>query len=591
MNNKKIIFIASTLSVFGLLFNFQPSIANAMTVEKIQAQISALKAQIAQFQIQPIQIQIPKSDWCYTFNVNLKYGDSGSEVEALHIALGKEGFPVRDIEENGQGNHFFGEITASMVSGFQQKYAEEILKPLGLQYGTGFVGKATRAKLNQLFGCGVLPPPPPKPISSITVLSPNGGESWVVGEKQNILWINKESAEKKLRSVNIYLDSWTPLCPKKESCPLMFMPIRSYLLAENTGNDGSFVWIVGRDISGNSIPEGNYQVRIADVFTGANDVSDSYFKIVSSEIKNKPPVIFGVGGPTSLKVNETGTWTVKAYDPDGTNLFYSADWGDVYLQTLPAERKKPQSVSQEATFTHSYSQTGNYKVVFTVTDGKGANNQTSLTVNVNETSANHSPKLESFSLPANIQPGQLVSFNFSATDSDNDNLSWSIGWGDGMGEAGMCSIPTQHNGQGHDGQGWNYSPSHSWAEAGNYSVEVTVSDCNGGSDQESFNIYVSSAITCKADSKIIQRQALGGNEFQRIGLDISSHPKILRYRIQWFGGPWSYWFTPGVNDIDWKTNTDSSSRRYWSYFDDHTHEIEVAESCDTKREKGNPLEY
>lgn len=44
------------------------------------------------------------------------------------------------------------------------------------------------------------------------------------------------------------------------------------------------------------------------------------------------------------------------------------------------------------------------------------------------------------------------------------------------------------------------------------------------------------------------------------------------YRIRWFNGSWSKWYTPGVDDIDWKTNYDGTQRRVWSYFEDHHHQ-------------------
>src|SRR3989338_7711531 len=76
------------------------------------------------------------------------------------------------------------------------------------------------------------------------------------------------------------------------------------------------------------------------------------------------------------------------------------------------------------------------------------------------------------------------------------------------------------------------------------------------------------------NSTVVSEASLGGSAYQALGLDISKHPEILKYRIRWFNGSWSAWYVPGQNDIDWKTNTDGSKRRVWAYFDDHVHEYE-----------------
>jgi PKD repeat protein len=45
------------------------------------------------------------------------------------------------------------------------------------------------------------------------------------------------------------------------------------------------------------------------------------------------------------------------------------------------------------------------------------------------------------------------------------------------------------------GQGWTFNSSHAWAQAGTYTVKVTVSDCKGGTDSLSLTINVGAAVT------------------------------------------------------------------------------------------------
>ncbi len=86
---------------------------------------------------------------------------------------------------------------------------------------------------------------------------------------------------------------------------------------------------------------------------------------------------------------------------------------------------------------------------------------------------------------------------------------------------------------------------------------------------------------CAGGTEIIKRSPLRNDEFGRLGLNINGYPEILRYRIQWFSGGWSDWYTPGIDDVDWKTNNDGSLRRVWAYFGDHNHEYEKCMTIDT----------
>ena len=104
---------------------------------------------------------------------------------------------------------------------------------------------------------------------------------------------------------------------------------------------------------------------------------------------NKPPVIKGASGPVKLKIGEVGTWTVSAMDPEGASLRYSVVWGDERLGVagtgkILKENRTGSTNSQEASFTHSFSSVGIYKILFSVTDNAGNEARSTITVNVGE---------------------------------------------------------------------------------------------------------------------------------------------------------------------------------------------------------------
>ena len=138
---------------------FSPKV-RAITAAEVQAQITALLAQIKQLQEQLAQIQGNQAvAWCHTFNTNLGVGARGIEAQNLLTALGREGVWSGEsgCQGDGEGCNMFDEGVASVIVEFQEKYASEILAPYKLKRGTGYVGKSTRAKLNKLYGCATQP--------------------------------------------------------------------------------------------------------------------------------------------------------------------------------------------------------------------------------------------------------------------------------------------------------------------------------------------------------------------------------------------------------------------------------------------------
>jgi peptidoglycan hydrolase-like protein with peptidoglycan-binding domain len=131
------------------------SLAQTMSVAQLQAEIQSLTAQLTQLEAQLTAAGGSTTPWCYTFNNNLSIGMTSNEVTELQTALQKDG---ESVTVNGT----FDDQTAAAVTTFQEKYQSTILAPYGLNNGTGYAGKGTRAELNSLFGCsGSNPVTPP----------------------------------------------------------------------------------------------------------------------------------------------------------------------------------------------------------------------------------------------------------------------------------------------------------------------------------------------------------------------------------------------------------------------------------------------
>jgi len=86
-----------------------------------------------------------QSKFKYTFTKDLWVGQRGYEVKMLQEALKSLGFfPQMETTE------YFGGITRKAVEDFQKKYEKDILWLIGLKSPTGYFGKSSRNKLNQL---------------------------------------------------------------------------------------------------------------------------------------------------------------------------------------------------------------------------------------------------------------------------------------------------------------------------------------------------------------------------------------------------------------------------------------------------------
>ena len=123
-----------------------------MTREEILAKITEIEELLAQLKAQIGQTETEDKDdiisvSCEKFEENLYFGlRNNSKVECLQEFLKAQGTEIYP-EELITGNFLF--LTKAAVIRFQEKYKSEILTPLGLEKGTGFVGEMTRNKINE----------------------------------------------------------------------------------------------------------------------------------------------------------------------------------------------------------------------------------------------------------------------------------------------------------------------------------------------------------------------------------------------------------------------------------------------------------
>ena len=152
--------------IVGFAFAFATP-AKADVLSDLQAQVQALLAQISSLQ-GGSGTTVGAS--CTTFTQNLKAGSTGSEVMALQKFLNGNGVQIAASGAGSPGNEtsYFGGLTKAAVVKFQNKYASDILAPVGLTYGTGNWFASTRAKANALCVGGVVTPGPVIPGPVVT---------------------------------------------------------------------------------------------------------------------------------------------------------------------------------------------------------------------------------------------------------------------------------------------------------------------------------------------------------------------------------------------------------------------------------------
>ncbi len=109
-------------------------------------------------------------------------------------------------------------------------------------------------------------------------------------------------------------------------------------------------------------------------------------------------------------------------------------------------------------------------------------------------------------------------------------------------------------------------------DGGDYTIKIATGDYGDLSDFSDAPFTITSPATKACTNwKVTTGGPQGGTYWEKLR-DFSKHPDIDQYRIQWWNGNWSPWYTPTVGDMDTKVNNDGSWRYLISYLQDHNWE-------------------
>jgi len=184
--------------------------------------------------------------------------------------------------------------------------------------------------------------------------------------------------------------------------------------------------------------KGDYLVRLT--VTDDDGAEGSITRTVT--VINLPPTANFTYSPSSPKEGDDVQFTDSSTDPEGKSLSCLWNFGDGYT----SEQRNP---------VHGYTEAGEYIVTLTVTDDEGATHTVTKTITVIQ---NFPPVADFTYSPTSPKVGDNVQFTDESSDPEGKGLtSWLWGFGDG-------DTSTLKN------------PTHKYTKAGQYIVNLTVTD-------------------------------------------------------------------------------------------------------------------
>jgi len=206
-----------------------------------------------------------------------------------------------------------------------------------------------------------------------------------------------------------------------------------------------------------------YKVWFNMTDMGGKTCNEYDFVTITNDNPNTPST---PTGPTNLAVDETGTYSTSATDPDGHQVQYRFDWDADGSHDYSSWTSFGAS-GHTGYKSHSWSTPGTYTVKAQAKDYYGAESgwSTGLTVTINRQPNTPSTPTG----PTNLDEDESGVYETSATDPDDDQVQYRFDW-DADGSHDYSSWTTL-GASGHTG-----SMQHSWSNAGTYVVKSQAKD-------------------------------------------------------------------------------------------------------------------
>jgi PKD repeat protein len=210
------------------------------------------------------------------------------------------------------------------------------------------------------------------------------------------------------------------------------------------------------DLNGYGFDPASYTLYVKAV--GKPSLTNKMSGPIAWSVGNQAPIAKLSVTPTSgIAPVSVSASTAGSSDPDGTIASSTIDFGD------------GTSIA-DGTASHTYSVAGTYTVKATVTDNMGASSIATQTVSI---SANQAPVARLTVSPGSgLAPLAVAADATGSSDPDGTIASATINFGDGIIVTGLKA-------------------SHTYTNAGNYTVTVTVTDDRGASSTATATVSVS----------------------------------------------------------------------------------------------------